>query len=327
MYLWRKKQTKAAQASIFHKTSIPIFAVSFFKDLFLDYISAEKRFSPHTLAAYQRDLSQFLDYLKDDDPPPTHISEINHIQVRMWIAELMENGLKPRSIHRKLSCLKTYFKFLKKRGHIDHDPMRKVVMPKVGKRLPTVVREQEMELLLSEIDFGEGFAGIRNRLVVEMLYATGMRRQELIQLKLSDIDHSARQIRILGKGAKERLVPYAPYLAEWIKNYLSAREQEFPDTEERLLLLTDNGKRAYPKLIYNIVHRALSQVSSAEQRSPHTLRHSFATHLSNSGADLNAIKEMLGHSSLSATQIYTHNSIDRLKKVYERAHPKGGEDE
>ena len=231
--------------------------------------------------------------------------------------------MSPKSINRKLSTLKSLFQFLLKKEKIEIDPMLKVVSPKTGKRLPAFVEEQKMDSLLEDITFPEGFKGLRDKLVLEILYQTGIRRSELIHLQISDIDFQNQLIKVLGKGNKERLIPINRQLRLLINDYLALRKTTFPDLLEiGQLMLTDKGKPMYPKFVYNLVKKYLSYVTTQEHRSPHILRHSFATHLSNNGADLNAIKELLGHSSLAATQIYTHNTIDRLKEIYQQAHPK-----
>lgn len=289
--------------------------------VFIKYLQLEKRFSTHTIVAYQNDLEQFFLYLLQTYSL-TSISEVRHFHIRSWVVQLMENKITPRSINRKLSTLKTFFKFLKKRKKITENPMLKVISPKTSKRLPVVVKEVEMGDLFEKINFGEGYSAVRGEMIMELLYATGMRRSELIQLTPNNIDFYNRQIKVLGKGNKERLIPFAKPLADRLQNYLEIRKDEFALGENAPLFVTDKGKVMYPKLVYNLVKKYLSQVTTVEQRSPHVLRHSFATHLSNNGADLNAIKELLGHSSLAATQVYTHNSIEKLKKVYQQAHPK-----
>jgi integrase/recombinase XerC len=289
--------------------------------VFLKYLELEKRFSAHTIKAYQSDLFQFFAYL-EETYSLTSILEVRHFHIRAWVVELMQNKITPRSINRKLSTLKTYFKFLKRRKEIQENPMLKVIAPQVGKRLPVVVKEIELENLFEKINFGEGYAAVRDEMVMEMLYSTGMRRSELINLTPNDLDFFNNQVKVLGKGNKERLIPFARPLANRLKNYLDIRNDEFGLSATESLFLTEKGKEMYPKLVYNLVKKYLSQITTVEQRSPHVLRHSFATHLSNNGADLNAIKELLGHSSLAATQVYTHNSIEKLKKVYQQAHPK-----
>lgn len=235
----------------------------------------------------------------------------------------MQAGQSPRSIVRRLSCLKTYFKFLKKRGLIDKDPMRKVTAPRMGKRLPVFVQESQMAALFTHIEFSDNYEGSMARTLLEILYATGLRRSEASNLKINDIDSSRMVFRVLGKGDKERLVPFARYLADLLDAYLSVRKNNFPATAEPWLFLNRKGEQLSPESIYYVVKKHLSTITTLEQRSPHVLRHSFATHLSNHGADLNAIKELLGHSNLASTQVYMHNDIERLIKVYEQAHPKG----
>ena len=239
----------------------------------------------------------------------------------------MQAGQSSRSIVRRLSCLKTYFKFLKKRGLLEKDPMRKVTAPRSGKRLPVFVQESQMAALFSHLEFADDYGGLLARLLLETLYATGIRRSEASNLKISDIDFSRMVFRVRGKGDKERFVPFARYLAEWLEKFIEARKTTFPTTEEPWLFLNRKGERFSPESIYHLVRKYLSLVTTEEQRSPHVLRHSFATHLSNRGADLNAIKELLGHSNLASTQVYMHNNIERLLQVYEQAHPKGGAEE
>ena len=291
------------------------------RNTFINYLQFEKRFSPHTIQAYQNDLQQFLRYL-ETACGIVDITEISHHHVRSWMADMMEKSYSARSVRRKISTLKTWFHFLLKRGEIESNPMLKVNVPKTEKRLPAVVRPENVDLLLSEIDFGNDFKGLRNRLVVEMLYTTGMRRSELMHLNIEDINFQQRQLKVMGKGNKQRLIPFGRALDDCIENYLKIRKETFPKSIEKKLFLTQKAKPLYPKLVYNIVVENLSKVTSLKQKGPHVLRHSFATHLSENGADLNAIKELLGHSNLAATQIYTHNSIERLKKTYEQAHPK-----
>lgn len=295
------------------------------KAIFLQYLQYEKRFSENTILAYRKDVEQFIAFLKETYSLAL-VNEVRHFHIRSWVIDLLEQGLTPRTIRRKLSTLKTYFRFLLKHKQIEENPMLKVVIPKVGKRLPVHVQEHEMAQLFERAAFTEDFPGQRDRTMLELLYATGMRRAELLGLRLQDVDFGQRVIRVLGKGKKERLIPFGTALREQLQAYLDVREATFPDNGEAHLLLTDKGAKLYPKFVYNTVKRYLSLVTTLEQRSPHVLRHSFATHLSNNGADLNAIKELLGHANLAATQIYTHNSIEKLKKVYQQAHPKAKEE-
>lgn len=291
------------------------------QDAFFKYMQYEKRSSPHTITAYKKDIEQFFDYLKQHYPE-TDIADIDHLQIRSWMVELLSNGITPRSTNRKLSSLKSYFKYLRKNNHIEHDPMLKVVAPKVGKRLPTIVEEKQLKQLFEQVKFSDDFIGQRDRLIIDLLYSTGMRRSELVNLTIDNIDLSQQQLKVLGKGNKERLIPFGVKLRDFVQTYLDIRTHTFPYADSRRLLLNKKGENVNAQLVYNVVKKYLSAVTTAEKKSPHVLRHSFATHLANNGADINAIKELLGHANLAATQIYTHNSIDQLKKVYEQAHPK-----
>ena len=245
------------------------------------------------------------------------------MHVRAWMVALLDKGLTERTINRKFSALKSFFKFLKRSGALVQDPMKKVVAPKVRKRLPSFLRESQTSLLFGKVAFPEGFEGVRDRLVLELLYQTGLRRSELIRLKDEDVDRSASWIKVKGKGGKTRLMPVSGALLQLIDHYkVILSKMEFEKTQ--VLLVTNNGAKMYPKFVYNLVRRYLGQVTTSDKKSPHVLRHTFATHLANNGADLNAIKELLGHSSLAATQVYTHNTIEKLKAVYQQAHPKAG---
>jgi integrase/recombinase XerC len=298
----------------------------FHEESFFAYLAFERRFAQNTLTAYRSDIGQFVTYLQQEQCL-TSVTEVRHLHIRSWIVVQLQAGQSPRSVNRRLSCLKTYFKFLKKRGTVTSDPLRKVVAPKSGQRLPVVVQEQHLQTLFTQVDFGEGYRGQLNRLVLEVLYGTGLRRGELAALRVRDVDLARTVLRVQGKGGKERLVPFGRYLGELFEGFLAARRDAFPLTDETALFLTKDGRPLQPHSIYTIVKKYLSLVTSVEQRSPHVLRHSFATHLSNRGADLNAIKELLGHSNLAATQIYMHNTIERLRAVYDQAHPKAEKDE
>ncbi|MDX1943111.1 MAG: tyrosine-type recombinase/integrase [Saprospiraceae bacterium] len=287
---------------------------------FLQYLQYEKRFSEHTVLAYKKDTEQFFTFLKDIYSLAS-AEEVRHFHIRSWVIHLLEQSLTPRSIRRKLSTLKTYFRFLIKHKHIQENPMQKVTIPQMGKRLPVYVQEQEMEQLFANVEFPNDYSGQRDRFLLELLYTTGMRRSELIHLKTTDVDLGRSVLRVLGKGNKERLIPFGEAIRKELLQYLDIRKLTFPNADTHLFL-TDKGTPLYPKLVYNVVKRYLSLVTTVEQRSPHVLRHSFATHLLDHGADLNAIKELLGHANLAATQIYTHNSIEKLRQVYEQAHPK-----
>jgi len=290
-------------------------------DKFISYLKFEKRYSDHTITSYKNDLRQFTLYV-NEQYGIEDIQEMQHTYVRSWIVFLMGNKITPKSINRKISSLRSFYQYLRKKGKIDKNPMAKITAPKIAKRLPQYVMENEMESLFDLIDVEQTFSSIRDRLILQLLYATGMRRAELIQLKNADIYLANRFIKVLGKGNKERLIPVGKDLLENIMRYKEEREKTFDHLDHSYLLVTDKGKSLYPKFVYNTVKRYLSLVTTMEKKSPHILRHSFATHLSNNGADLNAIKELLGHANLSATQIYTHNSISRLQEIYKASHPK-----
>lgn len=298
-----------------------IYQMRMTRNSFLKYLEYEKRYSPNTLIAYENDLKQFSEYMESVyGIGDTVQTEFMH--VRSWIVELMSESVSTRSINRKLSTLKSYFKYLQKREFIDTNPMQKVIAPKAGKKLPVFLNSKQTEQLFSQIEFEDSFSGIRDRLILELLYATGMRRAELIFLKISDIDFKANRLTVLGKGNKERIIPFGGALKDVLFSYIEQRKLSFPQIATNKLILTNKGVPVYPKLVYNTVKKYLSQVTTLDKRSPHVLRHTFATHLMDKGADLNAVKELLGHSSLAATQVYTHNSIEKLKRAYKQAHPK-----
>lgn len=293
------------------------------KASFLDYLKFEKRYSPHTLEAYRSDLEQFEVFVLDTYEV-NEVADIEAMHIRAWMVHLIDQQITPRSINRKLSTLKTFFKYQLKRKAIGSNPMAKIQPPKSGKRLPVFVSRPNMERLFDDFIYPEGFEGLRDRLVLETFYTLGVRVSELVNLKISDFDWAARHVKILGKGSKERLVPFAARYQQSIETYITKRKEIYPDIDEPKLFLNDKGSSVNSGFIYRLVNRYLSMVTTIEKKSPHVLRHSFATHLSDSGADLNAIKELLGHSSLAATQVYTHNSIEKLRRVYEQAHPKAG---
>lgn len=289
---------------------------------FIKYIQYEKRFSQHTVLAYQQDLEQ-LSYYLERNYEISELSQAKAIHIRSWMVELIEEGYHVNSVRRKLSTLKAFFKYLQKYHGLAGNPMRKVVVPKSGKRLPATLGAAEFNNLLDRLTFPDDYAGQRDKMILELLYGTGIRRAELIGLRLDDIDWQGALLKVLGKRDKERLIPLSGHLLKLLRVYLEVRDHTFGAAAPNRLFLTNQGKPLYPKLVYNTVKRYLSYITTNEQRGPHLLRHSFATHLSENGADLNAIKTLLGHSNLAATQIYTHNSIERLKKIYEQAHPKG----
>ena len=286
---------------------------------FFQHLQYEKRFSAHTLTAYKSDLQAFSEYIHTqfevDD-----LTQVPHTFIRSWIVQLMDGGLKSKSINRKISTLKSYYKFLQREGEIIQSPMLKVISPKVPKRLPQFVEERGMERLLEQQDFENTFEGIRNRLIMELFYATGIRVSELINLKASDVNISGMQIKVLGKRNKERIIPISEHLLPLMNLYLDEKSHSIGNNE--FYFCSVKGGPLYTKYVYRLVKSELSKVTTIQKKSPHILRHTFATHMLNNGADLNAIKEILGHSSLAATQVYTHNSIEKLKNIYKQAHPK-----
>jgi len=292
-----------------------------FKESFLQYLQIEKRYSPHTIRSYQNDLDQFFTYLSENEMP-TGPDEISSHQIRSWIVSLMDKGVKPVSVHRKISCLRVFFRYLRKEGAIKGDPLEKVVLPKRKKSLPVFVSEQSLDILLDSTDFGKGFAGIRNRTIIEMLYLTGMRRAELIGLQIPDVDLKGAQVKVTGKRNKQRIIPLTKPFILRLDEYLNIRNENESGTGSEWFFITDKGNKLYDKYVYNVVRSYLSLVTTIEKKSPHILRHTFATHMLNRGADLNAIKEFLGHANLSATQVYTHNTFEKLKKIYKQAHPR-----
>jgi integrase/recombinase XerC len=292
------------------------------EDSFFNYLTYEKRYSPNTLKAYRNDLGQFGLFLRlayDHG----EVSSATHIQIRSWIVALIEEGVSNASINRKISCLKAFFKYLKRNGVISANPMVKVVAPKTGSRLPVFVEEKNMQALFDKDLFAADFPGQRDALLIELLYNTGMRLSELINLKEAQVDFYNRQLKVLGKRNKERIIPMNEALADMISRYISFKKDAFPGIQNAELLVKDDGVKMYEKFVYRIVNRYLGLVTTLKKKSPHVLRHTFATHMLNKGADLGAIKEILGHSSLAATQLYTHNSIEKLKDVHKKAHPKG----
>lgn len=290
-------------------------------ETFLKYIEYEKRYSKHTLISYKNDLSQFEAFLADKYPQ-IEIDKSSHKEIRNWIIQLLENKNESTSINRKLASLRSYYKFLLKREIIDLDPTVKIKALKSKKSLPSFVQEKDIFLLLDHFSFETNFFGLRDRLIFEMLYGTGIRLSELINLKDNDISLYENTIKVLGKRNKERIIPLPAEVCRSINSYLKAKIDCFKGNCENYLIVTDKGEQSYPMMIYRIVNKHLDTFSSVDKKSPHVLRHTFATHLLNKGADLNAVKELLGHANLAATQIYTHNSLDKLKNIFDQAHPK-----
>jgi len=291
------------------------------KESFLQYLQIEKRYSPLTVRSYLNDLEQFDNHIKllDLSGKPEDVSSHD---VRSWIVAMIDNGYSSSSIHRKISSLRVYYRYLRKEGFIGNDPLEKVVLPKAKKRLPVFIGEDSLDNLLDNYDFGDDFAGIRNRTIIEMLYLTGMRRAELTGLRDIDVDISGAIVKVTGKRNKQRIIPLLKPFTLQLAKYVRARNETFPDCRAEWFFIGNKGNKLYDKYVYNIVRRYLSMVTTIEKKSPHILRHTFATHMLNHGADLNSIKEFLGHANLSATQIYTHNSFEQLRKIYKQAHPR-----
>jgi integrase/recombinase XerC len=288
---------------------------------FLQYLQFEKRYSQHTIISYRTDLCQLIDYLQQEYNG-VELQKASAVFVRSWLAGLRDAKTSAKSINRKISSLKSYYKFLMKAGVVQQSPMATIVAPKVPKRLPSFVAEKEMATLQHDVDFEDSWNGMTGKLIIDLLYATGMRLNELITLKSSNIDVYNCQVKVLGKGNKERIIPVSKDVITSIENYEAAKSEACLANEAGHLLVTKKGRSLYPKFVYNIVKQNLQLVTTLNKKSPHVLRHTFATHLTNNGADLNAVKELLGHASLAATQVYTHNTIEKLKKVYKQAHPK-----
>ena len=286
---------------------------------YLDYLSFEKRYSPHTVVSYQNDLEQFFSYLISQyDSPLLH--DIKPVFVRSWLAELKGNQLEAKTINRKASTLKSFFKFQMKIGVLAATPMTTISALKTNKRLPEFVQENHLETLFNHVEFTDDWNGRTKRLVLQLFYASGMRLSELINLKASQLDIYQSQIKVLGKGSKERIIPISNELLLALKTYVEDKPIKLPEVFN--LFTNTKGKPLQQRVVYGFVRENLSLVTTIKKKSPHILRHSFATHLMNHGADLNAVKELLGHSSLAATQVYTHNTIEKLKDVYKNAHPK-----
>lgn len=289
---------------------------------FFQYLETEKRCSLHTYRAYKTDLEQFFSFISIQYQIK-EISEIKLVMIRSWIVSMMDKGISSRTINRKISSLKSLYRFLIRESIVNENPMIKVIPPKSSQSLPVFVDKKGMDFLFDEVEFEPGFRGIRNRLVIEMFYFTGIRLSELIDLKDENVDSSQQQIKVFGKRNKERIIPINMQLLQSIESYIEMRNKEIMQSEtNHFLFITESGNKMYKKLVYRIVNSYLGKVSTLSKKSPHVLRHTFATHMLNNGANLNTIKEFLGHSNLAATQIYTHNTIDKLKLIYEQAHPR-----
>jgi integrase/recombinase XerC len=288
---------------------------------FLDYLKFEKRYSVNTFISYEKDLSDFADYLATEFGNVS-LEEITHSYVRSWLASLKNSGLSTRSINRKISSLKSFFKYQLKNGLITSSPMVQVISPKNSKRLPSFIKEEDTRLIMEALNHAtDDWRSLNKKMLIAIFYSTGMRLSELIQLKERQVDTANAQIKVLGKGNKERIIPVGKEILEMIREYQRLKKKDFGDTGD-WLLVTEKGKKMYPRYAWLLVNQVLAIAGTLDKKSPHVLRHTFATHLMNNGADLNAVKELLGHSSLASTQVYTHNTIEKLKDVYKKAHPK-----
>ena len=287
---------------------------------FLDYLRYERNYSEKTVLAYGEDILQLQEFAKRE-MEEFNPAEVKPDLIREWIVSLMDKGYTSTSVNRKLSSLRSFYKYLLRQGQVEVDPLRKISGPKNKKPLPSFLKESEMNKLLDETDFGDGFKGCRDHLIIEMFYATGIRLSELIDLDDKDVDFSASLLKVTGKRNKQRLIPFGDELRESMLAYVNVRNEMIPVRSEAFFV-RENGERLYKHLVYNLVKRNLSKVVSLKKRSPHVLRHTFATTMLNNEAELGAVKELLGHSSLATTEIYTHTTFEELKKVYKQAHPR-----
>ncbi|MFO8087769.1 MAG: tyrosine-type recombinase/integrase [Bacteroidales bacterium] len=294
-------------------------------DEYIHYLSNERRYSKHTLVAYQNDLDDYQQYIREyygDLPAAEH----QHAHIRSWLSDLLARGLQARTVSRKISALKSFFKYSLEQGYITTNPTLKLSPIKIPHRIPVFIQENDMQKLFTEPEFEDNYKGIRDYTILQILYGSGIRVSELIHLSINNIDLAATNLKVRGKRNKERIIPFSFQLKQVLIVYLEQRKAFLAEKgiqDEGWLFLSTHGKKTYPKLIYETVRYYLEQVTTTEKKSPHVLRHTYATHLLSHGADLNAIKELLGHSSLSATEVYTHSTIEQLKEIYEQAHPRG----
>jgi integrase/recombinase XerC len=293
-------------------------------DSFLKYLQYEKRYSPNTVISYKNDLTQFHSFIIENDNESS-INNVSSKQIRLWLSNLINSGITARSVNRKITCLRSYYNYLIRRNIIAENPMERVTSPKMPKNLPAFVSKDNMDDVFEKISFSNDFKGVREKLIIELFYATGMRLSELTEIKHNDFDWPNMAVKVTGKRNKQRIIPLIPSIKTTYNEYKNLQELYLNENNikySEYVFITDKGKKLYSKFVYRIVNSYLGMVSTVMKKSPHVLRHSFATHMLNEGADLNAIKEILGHANLSATQVYTHNTIEKLKKVYKQAHPK-----
>ena len=288
---------------------------------FLDYLKFQKRYSPHTIISYKNDLDAFFVFLQYQFGE-NMLSDIKTAFIRSWLAELKQQGMESKTINRKISTLKSFFKYQLRQQTITVSPMAAIISPKISKRLPQFVDKKDITTLFTHVEFPDSWEGKTERLILELLYNTGIRQAELIGLKVTDISKDNSTIKVLGKGNKERIIPVNNKLMNYLQEYMVDKRKLHEMYDKTFLLVTAAGKKLYPRYVYNAVNKNLARVTTIDKKSPHVLRHTFATHLMNNGAELNAVKELLGHSSLAATQIYTHNTIEKLKDIHKKAHPK-----
>lgn len=288
---------------------------------FLDYLKFQKRYSQHTIVSYQNDLTGFFDFIRMQFDE-SGLQNIKPTFIRTWLAQLKSEGISSKTINRKISALKSFFKYNIRQGLIEVSPMSTITSPKVGKRLPQFVEKKDIDTLFEHVEFPDNWTGRTERLLLQILYNTGIRQAELINLKENQVNNSNNSIKVLGKGSKERVIPVSNVLLKEINSYTAEKRKQIAGADTVFLLVNEKGRKLYPKYVYNVAKKYLTLVTTIDKKSPHILRHTFATHLTNNGADLNAVKELLGHSSLAATQVYTHNTIEKLKDVFKKAHPK-----
>ena len=288
---------------------------------FLAYLKFEKRYSEHTVRAYLDDLESFWGFVKKEFGA-MEVGKITPAVVRTWLAALKDEGMSSRTVNRKISSLRSFYKFQLREGAVEQSPMTAIIGPKAGKRLPVFVEQGDMAELFDAVRFPEDWEGVTDRLILAILYHTGIRLSELVHLREGQADGATGTFKVLGKGNKERVIPVSPVLMRMVEEYKRLKREELEDVDTEFLLVGRKGRKLYPKYVYRAVKEYLAQVTTIDKKSPHVLRHTFATHLMNAGAELNSVKELLGHASLAATQVYTHNTIEKLKDVYKKAHPK-----